>query len=199
MFEKVIPTIQSFLEVDYAAQRAKYDVKTSDARYAQLADRAQAFFHSVMPYEYGRGKPISEIVQKPESVARYEVVAAIITPRPLFQIRHYHKPTLGEVLAPHMLGQDLFGVCLGDNRSTPDFLALDGMMFFANSDEGWRFIAQWNWWLLPDKWTHAHYGTQLYVHKPGKLVAIQDFLLPTEAASLREIQHPTHVAHKSPR
>lgn len=191
--EQIIKAVQSFIEADFVVQRAKYDITVNDAEYSVMATNAQAYYHSMIADQYGRGGSIRDVLQDPEEVERYQEVAAIITPRTLFQIRHYHKPEIGVNMAKHIVGADLYGVVWGDNRADPDYLTIDGMGFWAETNEGLRMVGSWLWGLVLGKWTQAHDFVPLQIKKTGKLLAVQQFSLPTVADAIHEIQTPTHI------
>jgi len=185
--EKIKKFILSFIKDEFNCNKAKTDVAITDNDYGNLKNKAQNYFHSIVPNSYGRGMSQEELLNDDEiyqDLYRKNVTDAI--PRTLFQIKQYKNPKLGEGLPRWLVNDELFACYTSYTENNDMPLDYSTVFYIAETNEGLKIIYKIRYDCDVPEWRHSHDLKINQVKNPGKLIAVEKYQAPEEANSLAD-------------
>ncbi|WP_341907493.1 hypothetical protein [Fluviicola taffensis] len=178
--------IINFIEKEYQCEYAKWDIDVSNEEYEVFKDQAYSFMHSRSSNPFGRARVLEGLLKDSKKRALAIIKLKKITPRTLFQIKHYQNPILGDALKRIVTGDYLYGCYVSYPSRGGRELYFSSIFYVAETNEGLKIIYEKSFNSDTGIWYHPVDISVGTVMDEGKLIAVEKYQAPVEATSLAD-------------
>ena len=179
--------IVEFIQQEKTCNIAKWNINVSNNKYNKLKNSTYGFMHSYMSNPFGRAGVLEDLLEDVEEQKFALKKIKKITPRTLFQIKHYKDFTLGDSLKRIVTSKDLFACYVSYEQKTGYPIEYSKIFYVSETDEGLKIIYAKNYNTSEKHdWSHSHDLKVLQVLKEGTLLAVEKYQAPEEATSLAD-------------